>query len=88
VSQGVLNALQHSTAQQEGATTMHNIINSIRTARKDSKARKAQRNRQYIVQYIDTTDNSTYSEQMDSMALSNMVANSCGYIIVVSVEAL
>lgn len=67
---------------------MHNIINSIRTARKDSKARKAQRNRQYIVQYIDTTDNSTYSEQMDSMALSNMVANSCGYIIVVSVEAL
>lgn len=64
---------------------MYNIINSIKTAR---KARKAQHNRQYNVQYIDTTDNNTYSEQMDSMALSNLIANSCGYIIVVSVEAL
>ena len=64
---------------------MHNIINSIRTTR---KARKAQHNRQYTVQYIDTTDNNIYSEQMDSMALSNLVTNSCGYIIVVSVEAL
>ena len=64
---------------------MHSIINSIRTAR---KARKVQRNRQYTVQYIDTTDDNIYSEQIDSMALSNLVANSCGYIIVVNVEAL
>ena len=54
---------------------------------KSYKAKNKRPLKMYNVRYTEA-DGSEYTERMDSIALSNLVTNACGYITILSVEAL